>query len=83
METEEIRRSCETIHVQEEYANQVVHVVMVDQVPEPGQFEEGLANCMFKHDDEIISQRENPEGFNENEKKLLRSFLINVRNQSI
>lgn len=39
METEKVRRRCETIKIEEEDVEQVVHVVMADQKPEPEQCE--------------------------------------------
>lgn len=54
MQTEKVRRRCETINFEEEDVEQVVHVVMADQKPEPEQCEERLADCLIQHDEDII-----------------------------
>ena len=75
METEVIKCRCKIISLQEEEADQIVHVAMADHYPELKQCKEGLADCLAQHNEKIILQRKN-----ENEMELLRGLLIDVRN---
>ena len=76
MDIEEIRPRFETINLQGEDADQVVHVTMVDQEPEPEKCEVGLADCLDQHHAEIILERANVKGSSENEMESLKTLSI-------